>query len=79
MPTTLEIPESTKRQAERYARAKGISSSELFTQAMNDFLAKELSGTEQLNNVYTDSDSRLDTKLHKMQIASSPLEDWLRG
>lgn len=76
MPTILEIPESTKRQAERYARAKGISSSELFTQAMNDFLAKELSVTEQLNNVYTDSDSRLDSKLHKIQMASLPAEDW---
>ena len=76
MPTTLEISESTKRQAERYARAKGISSSELFTQAMNDFLAKEKSITEQLNNVYTDSDSRLDTGLHKMQMTSLSTEDW---
>jgi hypothetical protein len=76
MPTILEIPESTKRQAERYAQAKGISSSELFTQAMNDFLAKESSVTEQLNQVYADSDSRLDSKLHKMQMVSLPPEDW---
>ena len=77
MQTVLDIPDQTAQKALHYARAKRISSSELYTQAINDYLAKLDNVTERLNAVYDEHDtSSLDPKLHQLQMVSLPTEDW---
>ena len=67
MKTAISIPDSVYEQAERYARRKGISRSELYRRALQLYLEREETIIEQLNEVYDKEDSTLDPLLEELQ------------
>ena len=68
MKTAISIPDSVYGQAERYARRKGISRSELYRRALQLYLEREETIIEQLNEVYDKEDSTLDPLLEELQV-----------
>jgi metal-responsive CopG/Arc/MetJ family transcriptional regulator len=78
MKTSVSIPEPIVRQAESVAKKLGLSRSELFVKAVEQFVAahQNQSITEKLNAIYAEDDSTLDPELHAMQIASLKPEKW---
>ncbi len=78
MKTAISIPDTTFEQAEEVAKDLGISRSELYRRALEQFL-KEHQGraiTNALNEVYAKESSELDSVLARMQFASIKREDW---
>jgi metal-responsive CopG/Arc/MetJ family transcriptional regulator len=75
MKTAISIPDSVYEQAERYARRKGITRSELYRQALQLYLEREETIVEQLNAVYDKEDSTLDPLLEKLQYRTLTGED----
>ena len=77
MKTAISIPDDVFRAAEATARRRGMSRSQLFTEAVRLFL--EMRGeqrvTERLNDVYAGRDSKLDPVLSRLQSAALR-EDW---
>jgi metal-responsive CopG/Arc/MetJ family transcriptional regulator len=80
MKTAISIPDSLFSAADRLAKRLGISRSELFQRAMQEFLRENKSRgvTEALNQVYGKGREKaeLDPVLAKLQAASIPKEDW---
>lgn len=70
MKTAISIRTSVFLEAEEYARRKGISRSELYTTAVAAYLQREQAVTSQLDEVYAEEDSSLDSELHAMQLHS---------
>ncbi len=62
MKTAISIPDKTFAAAERLAKARGITRSELFRRALEEYLSKNRREwiTEELNRVYKTEDSSLD-------------------
>ena len=78
MKTAISIPDITFEAAEEVARDLGISRSELYRRALEQFLKKhqKRAVTDALNEVYADGGGKLDPALAKMQFASVEREDW---
>lgn len=70
MKTAISIPDAVFQQADRFAKRKAISRSELYTRAVRAYLEREERITEQLNAVYDAEESRLDTVLEELQYRS---------
>ena len=70
MKTAISIPDAIFQQADRFAKRKAISRSELYTRAVRAYLEREERITEQLNAVYDAEESRLDTVLEELQYRS---------
>ena len=70
MKTVISIPDAVFQQADRFARRKAISRSELYTRAVKAYLEREEHITEQLNAVYDTEESKLDTVLEDLQSRS---------
>lgn len=80
MKTAISIPDKVFEAAERTAKRLGVSRSELYVNAIRDYLERH-SGeriTEQLNEVYSDSraDGDLDPALMNAQTKTVGRDDW---
>lgn len=80
MKTAISIPDKVFEAAERTARRLGVSRSELYVNAIRDYLERHSDEqvTDQLNEVYSDSraDGELDPALLKTQSRSIGRADW---
>ena len=78
MKTAISIPDSIFQAAENLAERLGLSRSELFVKAMNEYLNlhKNQDVTKKLNEIYTPNNSNLDNDIVSMQTRSIPKENW---
>jgi len=78
MKTAISIPDKIFIAAEGVAKRLGISRSEFYAKAVEEFLKahKNKNVTEQLNLVYEETDSTLDEQLLDLQSKSIPREKW---
>lgn len=70
MKTAISIPDAVFQQADRFAKRKAISRSELYTRAVRAYLDQEEHVTEQINAVYDTEASKLDMVLEELQYRS---------
>jgi len=80
MKTAISIPDKIFEAAEKAAKKLGMSRSELYVNAVREYVDRygQEDVTQKLNDIYTDprSDSSLDAGLTNLQNASLPREDW---
>ncbi|MBD2608547.1 ChpI protein [Scytonema hofmannii FACHB-248] len=78
MKTAISIPDTIFEAAENFAKRMGLSRSELYAIALQEYLKVHRGDriTEQLDAVYADEDSSLDPFLVKLQIHTLPEETW---
>jgi predicted transcriptional regulator len=80
MKIAISIPDALFKAAERMARRLGISRSQLFQRAVQQYIGEQqkLGVTETLDQIYggDPSASRVDPVLNGMQLASLPQEEW---
>ena len=78
--TTISIPDEDFEAAEQIANELGLSRSELYSNAVREFVSRRQREdvTERLDQIYGDGSvsSRLDPVLAKLQGLSLPREDW---
>jgi hypothetical protein len=80
MKTAISIPDAVFEEAERLARSRGLSRSELYTRAILEYLSSNrfLGVRERLDAVYgkDPAASDLDPLLARLQSASLSSDDW---
>ncbi len=80
MKTAVSIPDEVFEAAERAAKKLGMSRSELYANAVREFIEhyRRENVTEKLNEVYADNESasELDRGLEALQALSLEKEDW---
>jgi hypothetical protein len=78
MKTAISIPNEIFEAAEKMARRLGLSRSQLYTNAVSEFLRRHFSDdvTEKLNQVYDTESSELDSVTRALQYASLEKDDW---
>jgi metal-responsive CopG/Arc/MetJ family transcriptional regulator len=78
MKQDISIPNPILQAAEDLAKKMGVSLSELYTAALNAYVAEHQKEniTETLDQIYADEPSTLEPELVKMQILSLEGEKW---
>lgn len=78
MRIAISLPDSLLHAADSFAKRTDMSRSELFREAMKDYLEahKHDQVREALDAIYAERPSQLDEELMRMQIISLPKEDW---
>ncbi len=78
MKTDISIPNPVFRATENLAKKMGVSLSELYTAALNAYVAEHQKEniTDALDQVYANEESALEPELLKMQIVSLEGEQW---
>lgn len=78
MKTAVSIPDSVYASAEKLANRLGKSRSQLYAQALSNYLSthQKEEVTTKLNEIYRDNDSIADPLLISLQVHSLPKEDW---
>ena len=78
MKTPISIPDPIFQAAEATAQRLGLSRDELFTKAVQAFIATHAnpSVTDTLNQVYEQQPSTVERTIAQLQMASLPHEDW---
>jgi len=78
MKTAISIPDSIFQAAENLAQRLGLSRSELYVKAMNEYLNlhKNENVTKKLNEIYASNESKIDDDILSLQTRSIPKEDW---
>jgi metal-responsive CopG/Arc/MetJ family transcriptional regulator len=78
MKTAISIPDPVFRAADRIAKRKGISRSELYSRAVAALVRAEDDDvvTAELNRIYAASDSSLDSTLASLPALVLEREDW---
>jgi len=78
MKTDISIPNPVFRAAENLAKKMGVSLSDLYTAALNAYVAEHLKETitDALDQVYANEESALEPELLKMQVVSLDGEQW---
>lgn len=78
MKAAISIPDAVFQAAERIAKRKGVSRSELYVQAIAALVREEDEReiTAQLDRVYADQDSCLDATLAGLPAKTLKGEDW---
>jgi predicted transcriptional regulator len=78
MKVAISIPDPVFRSAEQLARQLKKSRSQLYSEAVAQFVAARdaKSVTRKLDEVYATQDSGLDSALHRAQLASLDDEAW---
>ena len=77
--TAVSVPDATFEAADRIAKRLGISRSELYSNAVREYIAEHRSEgvTEALDRLYAEQTDGLDVVLSAMQLQSmSPGADW---
>jgi metal-responsive CopG/Arc/MetJ family transcriptional regulator len=78
MKTAISIPDNVYETAEKLANRLGKSRSQLYTQALDNYISKHQKDgvTEKLNEIYASTPSALEQGLNRLQLASLPREEW---
>ena len=78
MKTAISVPDSVFEAAEQLAHRLGLSRSELYAKAVEEFISahKNQGVTEKLNEIYEQNSSSIDPELIQLQLASIPKEEW---
>jgi metal-responsive CopG/Arc/MetJ family transcriptional regulator len=78
MKTAISIPDKVFRSADALARRLGISRSQLYAAAVEEYLARHRARkvTERLNHVYEQEDSSLPPGLMRVQSGAVESEEW---
>lgn len=78
MKSDISIPNPVFHAAENLARKMGVSLSELYTAALNAYVAEHQKEniTETLDRIYATEPSTLEPELVKMQVLSLESEQW---
>ena len=78
MKTAISVPDKVFRSADALAKRLGVSRSQLYTTAVNEYLSKYQSRqvTARLNSLYAEEDSSLSPNLIFIQTKSLPHEEW---
>ncbi len=78
MKTAISIPDHVFDEAEKLAQRLGMSRSELYANAVSEYLREHRSEevTEKLNEVYQQESSRLDPVSCALQFASLQKDEW---
>lgn len=78
MKLDISIPNPVFHAAEDLAKKMGVSLSELYTAALNAYVAEHQKEniTETLDQVYADEPSNLEPELVTMQVVSLEAEEW---
>lgn len=78
MKTAISINEELFESAERFARERGISRSELYATALRHYLEEHRGEriTEKLDEVYGAEPGDLDPNIARLQARSLPKDDW---
>jgi hypothetical protein len=78
MKTAISIPDEVFQSAEAMAKRMGLSRSQLYTAAVNEYLMRNRDSrvTSQLNSIYDEDDSALPPGILKAQSQSLPREEW---
>lgn len=80
MKTAISIPDPIFEEAERIAKERGLSRSQLYAQAVAEYVKdhRHAGVREQLDAIYGEEPaaSDLDPLLARMQAASLPTEEW---
>jgi len=78
MKTAISIPDSVFESAEKLARRLGISRSQLYANAVSDFIREhQYDGiTKKLNEIYTEESSSLDSVSHVLQHSTLEKGEW---
>jgi metal-responsive CopG/Arc/MetJ family transcriptional regulator len=78
MKTAISIPDKMFRSADALAKRLGMTRSQLYTNAIAEFMSKHQSRhlTSRLDAVYSEEDSSLSSNLVRLQLKSLPHEEW---
>ena len=78
MKTAISIPDEVFEAAERLAKELGVSRSQLFARAVAAFVAQHRDDevTRRLDDVYAESEARLDPLLEALQRESLSGDEW---
>ena len=78
MKTAISIPEELFESAEEFARARGMSRSELYATALRRYLEEHRAGmiTERLDEIYGAESDSLDPGIARLQVRSLPEDEW---
>ncbi len=78
MKTAISLPDSVFEEAEALAQQLGLSRSELYTKALQEYLKQynHHQMLHQLNQVYATESSELDPIMASMQWMSLPQDGW---
>jgi metal-responsive CopG/Arc/MetJ family transcriptional regulator len=78
MKTAISIPDKLFQAADELAKRAGMSRSELYSKAVDEYLqANRYQGVrEQLDGVYGSTDSQLDPQDARLQESAINREDW---
>lgn len=78
MKSDISIPNPVFHAAQNLAKKMGVSLSELYTAALNAYVAEHETEniTDVLDRVYADEPSTLEPELVKMQVVSLDGEEW---
>jgi len=78
MKTAISIPDKLFAAADQYAKAHGVSRSNLYAQAIAQFLDQHPADhiTTQLNNIYKGNQSKLNQTISALQFHSIEKEEW---
>lgn len=78
MKTAISVPDSVFEAAEQLAHQLGLSRSELYAKAVEEFIRahKNQGITEKLDEIYGQNSASIDPELIQLQLASIPKEEW---
>ena len=78
MKTAISIPNDIFDAAEKTAKRLGISRSELYSNAVKDYIGSHIAEqiTDTLNEIYSTEGSSLDPNISRMMVSSIEKEDW---
>jgi metal-responsive CopG/Arc/MetJ family transcriptional regulator len=78
MKTAISIPNDVFEAAEKLARRLGVSRSQLYTNAVSEFLRRHFGDkvTEKLNEIYDKESSELDSVTRALQYARLGKDEW---
>lgn len=78
MKTAISVPDAIFADADALAERLGVSRSELYARAMEEYVAKHRGQdvTARLNQVYADEDAGLDPPLRRAQARTVGREAW---
>lgn len=78
MKTAISIPDKLFSAADHFAKSHGFSRSQLFAEAVHQYLEQHSSDhiTKQLDEVYSSEPAKVDEALSKIQFSSIEKEEW---
>jgi metal-responsive CopG/Arc/MetJ family transcriptional regulator len=78
MKMAISIPEELFESAERFARGRGMSRSELYATALRHYLGEYRSEmiTARLDEIYDADSVEMDPAIARLQARSLPEDDW---